>query len=119
MVMVMYYLGFWKFNENIYLDVEDTYNKLSKGEYVEGVSNLDIRKIEADLAALREKLLGVDFTVFTTSQFVKIIFPHFYDGEIMNQFPNLFVDYECPVYDVQYGKRLDKYPLTKGENYYI
>lgn len=115
----MFRMGFWRNNGKMAFDATTIYKRLSNGEYVEGLSTLNTADIEKKLLELKQSLPGVEFEVFIMPQFVRLSFPDFYDGKIMNLFPDLMLDYGCPVYHESTGKRLDEHPFEKGENYYI
>jgi hypothetical protein len=40
-----YDLNFWQYEDNVYLDNQDVYEKLSNGELVEGVVNIPVSEI--------------------------------------------------------------------------
>lgn len=111
-----YDLNFWKYSEDVVLDHQDTYEKLSDGQAVEGLQDLPIKKLLSrvkDVFSSWEQIdgatwEGVDgtFQVFTTPQFFRVDCYGMSD-EDMNKLIEIAAGFNCPLYDPQVGQRFD------------
>jgi len=113
-----YDLNFWKYKEGVYLDNQSVYEQASDEQIIEGLEDLPIENIVKDIAnAFKdwnrisddtfENPKGKDaFQIMTTPQFVRIDC-YGMDGEDMNKFIDVMLEYDCPLYDPQVPQRFD------------
>ena len=114
-----YDLDFWKYKPGVKLDHKETYEKLSDGQFIEGLEELPIDRI---LERVREifadwEYLGSgtwegaqgSFQVYTTSQFLRVDC-YGMPGEEMNKIIDIAGEFGCPLYDPQVGERFDRGP---------
>jgi len=109
-------LNFWKYKENIYLNNQAVYEKLSAGDSVEGVEKLHISQILKDIEiAFKDwkKLSTCDFEkkksafqIFTTEQFVRFDCYNMSHDD-MNKIIDILFEHDCPLYDSQISERFD------------
>lgn len=109
-------LGFWKYKENIYLDNQDVYKKLSDGNRVDGLEKLPIPRILKDIeTAFKDwdkqserdfENKNSAFQIFTTEQFVRFDC-HSMSQDDMNRIIDILFEYDCPLYDPQISERFD------------
>lgn len=113
-----YDLDFWKYQDGVYLDNQTVYEKACcDGDRVEGLEELPIGQIRqriADSFADWQRLDGDNyekkgagaFTVFTTSQIVRIDC-YGLSGFDMNRLIDILLEFDCPLYDPQLPARFD------------
>jgi hypothetical protein len=114
-----YDLDFWKYKKETYLDHQDTYEKCSNEEIVEGLEDLPIDAIIADIQQefmnwqMKESDIDFEnpegkgaFQIFSTKQFVRFDC-YGMEGEDMNKIIEVMNKYDCPLYDPQVPKRYD------------
>ncbi|MCL2575978.1 MAG: hypothetical protein FWE33_06050 [Defluviitaleaceae bacterium] len=109
-------LNFWKYKENVYLDNQAVYEKLSAGYSVDGLEELPISQILKDIEiAFKgwEKLSKCDFEkentafrIFITEQFVRFDC-YSVSQEDINKIIDILFEYDCPLYDSQISERFD------------
>ena len=123
-------IAFGKYQEGIYLDNLKTYELLSKGIQLYGIDELPISLIVQEISCQFydwehynengwRKSNREQFEIYTTSQLIKIDCLNVLDGKDMNKFPDIMVDFNCPIFDAKINRRFDEWVLCKGENYYI
>ena len=111
-----YDLDFWKYRPGVSLDHQDTYERLSDGQTVEGLEELPIdqmlarlKEVFADWEQLDEATWQGDtgaFQVFTTPQFFRVDC-YGMESEDMNKIIELAAEFDCPLYDPQVLTRYD------------
>jgi hypothetical protein len=113
-----YDLDFWKYREGVSLNHQGVYERLSNGEFVDGLETLPISAmIEAVKSAFSPGWEQTDsetwdggergiFQVFTTSQFFRADC-YGMEGDDMNRLIEIGLQFGCPLYDPQVGKRYD------------
>jgi hypothetical protein len=110
-----YDLNFWKYKQNIYLNNQAVYEQCSDEQIVDGLENLPIDNIVADIANAFSNWNRVSsdawegkgaFQIFTTPQFVRINC-YGMESEDMNKFIDVMLEYGCPLYDPQVPQRFD------------
>jgi hypothetical protein len=112
-----YDLNFWKYKHGIVLEHQSVYERLSDGEYVEGLEVLPIDQLIASIEKVFSKSWKkVDdlswessqgsFQLFTTEQFLRIDC-YGLAGEDMNVFIDIASEFGCPLYDPQVGQRFE------------
>jgi hypothetical protein len=113
---VSYDLNFWKYCQGVDLEHQAVYERLSDGEHVDGLEDLPIATIRAEIAeAFREGWEQLDadtwessdsgmFQLFTTPQFFRVDC-YGMDGEIMNRFTDVLAAHGAPLFDPQIGRR--------------
>ena len=112
-----YDLDFWKEKPGIKLDPQTTYERLSDGEWVEGLEELPIEAILENVGLkFRQGWTQLDemtweatdkgFQVYTTPQFFRVDCGGM-TGEEMNVFIEIAAEVGCPLYDPQVGERFD------------
>ncbi|MBW1803768.1 MAG: hypothetical protein JRJ85_23940 [Deltaproteobacteria bacterium] len=112
-----YDLNFWQYEDNVYLDNQDVYEKLSNGELVEGVVNIPVSEILKrlkdyfsdgweQLDELNWESEKGAFQIFTTQQLFRVDC-YDMDGEEMNKVIDIANEFHLPLYDPQVGKRYD------------
>lgn len=113
-----YKLGFWKYENGVFLDAENVYEQLCKGIHVPGVATLPIDKIlkkitiefitwaQDDIYQFKSPQKG-SFSVTTTNQFVHVDCKDM-TTEDMNVFIDIMQDFDCPLYDPQLPCRFDE-----------
>ena len=109
-------LSFWKYKENIYLDNQDVYKKLSNGSYIDGLEKLPIPQILKDIEIAfggwdKQSGYGYEskngtFQIFTTEQFIRFDCYSVAQDD-MNKIIDLLFEYGCPLYDSQISERFD------------
>ncbi|MAT72744.1 MAG: hypothetical protein CMJ58_24965 [Planctomycetaceae bacterium] len=111
-----YDLDFWKYRKDVSLDDQETYERLSDGQFVDGLEELPIDLMLARLKEVFASWQQVDerfwqgdsgsFEVFTTPQFFRVDC-YGMDGEDMNSIIDVAAEFGCPLYDPQVGQRFD------------
>ena len=113
-----YDLDFWKYKKDVYLDNQSVYEQLCEEETIDGLEDLPIEKIVGDIAdafknwervaddSWENKTGKGSFQIMTTPQFVRIDC-YGMDGEDMNKFIDVMLEYDCPLYDPQVPQRFD------------
>ena len=115
-----YDLDFWKYKDKSNQDHQKTYEALSDGETLDSVEELPIEKMKERVAELFssgwERLddltweAGSDdrgsFQLFTTAQFFRVDC-YGMEGDDMNHFIDIGVEFGCPLYDPQVSQRYD------------
>ena len=112
-----YCLNFWRYQDGVYLDNQEVYEKLSNGETIEGLEDIPISDILDRISDVFtngwEKLDDLNwesgngaFQIFTTIQFIRIDC-YGMEGEDMNRFIDIADEFNCPLYDPQARKRFD------------
>ena len=112
-----YDLNFWKYKKNVYLDNQTVYEKCSEEESVDGLENLPIEDIIADIdkefADWKNESNDYEnpkgkgaFQILTTLQFARFDC-YGMQGEDMNRIIDVMIKYECPLYDPQVPQRYD------------
>ena len=113
-----YDLDFWKYRNGVSLEHHSVYERLSDGEYVEGVEDLPIeamllrlKEIFSDGWSQLDELAWESdgrgaFQIFTTSQFFRVDC-YGMEGEDMNRFIDLGAEFGCSLYDPQVETRFD------------
>lgn len=114
-----YDLDFWKYKKDIYLDNQDTYEKCSDKQIVEGLEDIPIesiiKNIQQEYISWKMKESNIDFEnpngkgafqIFTTRQFIRFDC-YGMEGEDMNRIIEVMNKYNCPLYDPQVPKRYD------------
>lgn len=110
-----YDLDFWRYKAGVTLDDQDVYERLSDGQFVEGLEELPIDKMRARIAEIfNVGWTKLDFNtwdsgkksfqVFTTRQFFRVDC-YGLTGDEMNSIIDLAHEFRCPLYDPQEGKR--------------
>ena len=109
-------LNFWKYKENIYLDNQEVYEKLSDGDYVEGLETLPIQQILRDIEVTfkdwkKESECNYQgehgaFQIFTTEQFVRFDCYNMHNDDL-NKLIDVLLKYKCPLFDPQISERFD------------
>lgn len=111
------HLAFWKYNDGIYLDNQEVYERSCvEEESVEGLSILPIGEI---LKKVSEVFSDYDnlgdynfesskglFTVFTTDCFVLFDCRGMFATEL-NKIIDIMAEFDCPLYDPQITTRFD------------
>jgi hypothetical protein len=112
-----YDLSFWKQRPTMKIDPQNTYERLSEGERVEGLEDLPISPILArigevfsdgweQLDAYNWESARGSFQVSTTPQSFRIDC-YGMEGEDMNHFIDIGTEFGCPLYDPQTGVRFE------------
>jgi hypothetical protein len=112
-----YDLSFWKEKPGIRLDPQETYERLSNGEQVDGLEELPTEQmLELVGIRFREGWEQLDkqtweadskgFQVYTTPQFFRVDCGGL-TGDEMNLFIDIASEFGCPLYDPQVGERFD------------
>ncbi len=112
-----YDLNFWKQKKGVNLDPQETYERLSDGEHVEGLEDIPIEQMmEKVREAFSPGWIQHDsmtweadrksFQVFTTPQFFRVDCGGM-TGEEMNLFIDIGIEFGCPLYDPQTGERYE------------
>jgi hypothetical protein len=112
-----YDLDFWKYKPGIVLGHQQVYERLSDGEYVEGLEDLPIPKLIARIGQVFLKgWTKIDevtwesnngtFQLFTTVQFLRVDC-YGVSGDDMNKFIDIAAEFGCPLYDPQVGQRYE------------
>jgi hypothetical protein len=112
-----YDLSFWKQRTSVTLDPQSVYERLSNGEAVDGLEDLPVDQITARIA--EEFSDGWDrlepanwesgegaFQVSTTPQSFRVDCSGL-EGEDMNRFIDIGLEFGCPLYDPQTGVRFE------------
>ena len=110
-----YDLDFWKYKPGVSMNHQEVYEKLSQGQYVEGLEKLPIaeliERVEAAFSSGWERLDDVTwegtsgaFQIYTTPQFFRVDC-YGMSNEDMNRFIDIAAKFGCPLYDPQVGKR--------------
>ncbi len=112
-----YGLSFWKYKSGVTLNHQEVCEKLSDGDFVEGLEDLPIsiitEQIELAFSQYFEKLDEFTwesdnggFQMYVTPQFL-----HFdcyqMTGDDMNKIIDIANKYGCPLFDPQEGRRYD------------
>jgi len=108
-------LNFWRYQECVALSHQDVCERLSGGKKVEGLVDLPIVNILtriADSFSADWTRFGNDcwesdrgaFQLFTTDQFVHVSC-YGMNGDDMNIFIDILLEFDCPLYDPQIGER--------------
>ena len=114
-----YDLDFWKYKNGVYLNNQETYEKCSNEQIVEGLEDLPIESILEDVRVefntwrMEESDLDFEnpegrgaFQIFTTTQFIRFDC-YGMQGEDMNRIIDVMNKYHCPLYDPQVQQRFD------------
>ncbi len=112
-----YDLGFWKYKDGKYADNQKVYEILSNEEYIDGLEELPIEDILTEIANVfgtwdKDSKYDFDseysgsFHIMTTSQFVRVDC-YGMQEEDMNNFIDIMLEYDCPLYDPQVPQRYD------------
>ena len=109
-------LSFWKYKANVAAEDEAVYDELTSGARVEGVEELPIKAVIADIKATfkdwewtSETTLEKDqemIELFTTEQFVRFDC-YSVTMEDMNRIIDIMAEYECPLYDSSISTRFE------------
>jgi hypothetical protein len=114
---VSYDLGFWKVKPGVKLEAQEVYEKLCRGERVEGLEEPPIEEIiERIHKAFAVGWTRLDhwtweapkksFQVFTTPQFFHLNCGGM-TGQEMNVFVEIGLEFDCFLYDPQTGIRYE------------
>jgi hypothetical protein len=111
-------LDFWRYKDNTNQEHQKTYEALSDGETLDTVEELPIEKMKQRVADLFSK--GWErldemtweaesdergsFQLFTTPQFFRVDC-YGMEGEDMNHFIDIGLEFDCPLYDPQEEQR--------------
>lgn len=114
-----YDLNFWKQKAGVKLDPQVVYEKLSDGKRVKGLETLPIDQIltrfqevfakgweQLDPLNWERKRSKGSFQIFTTPQYFRVDC-YGMSGEDMNKIVDIGLDFDCPLFDPQVGKRFD------------
>jgi hypothetical protein len=112
-----YDLDFWKYKPHVSMDHQHVCERLSNGEYVEGLEELpiteSIERVEAVFSGDWKRLDDVTwesssgfFQLYTTPLFFRVDC-YGMIGEDMNKFIDIAAEFDCPLYDPQVGQRFD------------
>ena len=112
-----YDLDFWKYKPGVSLDHQTTYERLSTGEFVNGLEDLPIQtmverlsQVLSDWERLDENTWESDrgiIQVCTTRQFFRVDCSHGMETDDLNKIIEVAAEFECPLYDPQVGQRDD------------
>lgn len=112
-----YDLNFWKQKRGVKLDAQETYERLSDGQHVDGLDGLPIEQMMegvrqafsvgwTQLDSVTWEAPRKSFQVFTTPQFFRVDCGGM-TGEEMNLFIEIGIEFGCRLYDPQTGMRYE------------
>ena len=108
-------LDFWRYKPGVSMDHQQVYERLSDGEYVEGLEELPvaglIERVAVAFSVGWERLDDITwegasggFQIYTTTQFFRVDC-YGMSGEEMNRFIDIAAAFGCPLHDPRVDKR--------------
>lgn len=111
-------LAFWKYEDGVYLDNQEVYEKLCGGESPDGLAELPKEKIQSRVAEVFQEWERIDDNSFDGGEkgsFTAEILPRgaifecsFSTGyDVLNAIIDIMGEFGCPLYDPQISERFD------------